>query len=94
MGSAPVALRRVGRCTSAGVGRRPRPTASPLLGPQHAISSLATAQGALVDFENVAALEPRNYMGDSGSRVTPILPVTHYNIACCYSMLGQVRAAQ
>ena len=49
-------------------------------------------QGALVDFENVVAMEPRNYVGDNLSRVTPILPVTHYNIACCYSMLKQVRA--
>jgi hypothetical protein len=48
-------------------------------------------QAALVDLENVAALEPRNYVGDNLSRVTPILPVTHYNIACCYSMLKQVR---
>jgi hypothetical protein len=47
-------------------------------------------QAALVDLENVAALEPRNYVGDNLSRVTPILPVTHYNIACCYSMLKQV----
>jgi hypothetical protein len=49
-------------------------------------------QGALVDFENVVAMEPRNYVGDNLSRVTPILPVTHYNIACCYSMLKQVSA--
>lgn len=51
----------------------------------------AALQGALVDFENVVAMEPRNYVGDNLSRVTPILPVTHYNIACCYSMLKQVR---
>lgn len=51
----------------------------------------AAVQGALVDFENVVAMEPRNYVGDNLSRVTPILPVTHYNIACCYSMLKQVR---
>jgi len=59
------------------------------------LSLLATTgwlQGALVDFENVVALEPRNFVGDNFSRVTPILPVTHYNIACCYSMLNQVRA--
>lgn len=45
---------------------------------------------ALVDFENVVSLEPRNYVGDSGARVTPVLPVAIYNVACCYSMLGQV----
>jgi len=38
----------------------------------------------------VAALEPRNYVGDNGARVTAVLPVTHYNIACCYGALGQV----
>jgi len=47
-------------------------------------------EGALVDFENVASMEPRNYVGDNFSRVTPIYPVTQYNIACCYSMLDQV----
>ncbi len=29
-------------------------------------------QDALVDFENIIALEPRNYVGDNLSRVTPI----------------------
>ena len=45
-------------------------------------------EGALVDFENVVAMEPRNYVGDNLSRVTPVLPVALYNVACCYSMLG------
>lgn len=57
----------------------------------HLLHHACCLQGALVDFENVSALEPRNYVGDNLSRVTPILPVTHYNIACCYSMLKQVR---
>ena len=35
------------------------------------------------------ALEPKNYLGDDFSRVTQIYRVTQYNIACCYSMLGQ-----
>jgi len=38
----------------------------------------------------VSALEPRNFVGDNGARVSPVMPVTQYNIACCYSMLGQV----
>lgn len=50
-------------------------------------------QEALVDFENIIAMEPRNYVGDRGSRVTPIYKVTQYNVACCYSMLDQVRPA-
>eukprot|EP00877_Chromochloris_zofingiensis_P002583 jgi/Chrzof1/12325/Cz06g30120.t1 len=48
------------------------------------------SQGALVDFENVASMEPRNYVGDNLSRITEIYKVTQYNIACCYSMLNQV----
>ena len=44
---------------------------------------------ALIDFENVLALEPKNYLGDDFSRVTQIYRVTQYNIACCYSMLDQ-----
>jgi hypothetical protein len=47
-------------------------------------------KAALVDFENVVATEPRNYVGDNGARVTQVLPVAHYNMACCYSALGQV----
>lgn len=47
-------------------------------------------QDALVDFENIISMEPRNYIGDNLSRITPIYKVTQYNIACCYSMLGQV----
>ena len=50
-------------------------------------------QGALIDFENILATEPRNYVGDNFSRVTPIYKVTQYNIACCYSMLDQVRVS-
>lgn len=37
---------------------------------------------AIMDFETVIGLEPRNYMGDNGSRVTPIYPLTQYNMAC------------
>jgi hypothetical protein len=45
---------------------------------------------ALIDFENVLALEPKNYLGDDFSRVTMVYRVTQYNIACCYSTLGQI----
>lgn len=47
---------------------------------------------ALIDFENVLALEPKNYVGDDFSRVTQTYRVTQYNIACCYSALNQVDA--
>ena len=43
---------------------------------------------ALIDFENVLSMEPKNYLGDDFSRVTQIYRVTQYNIACCYSMLN------
>lgn len=49
-------------------------------------------KGALVEFENIIAMEPRNFVGDNFSRNTPTYKVAQYNIACCYSMLGQVRS--
>mmetsp|Transcript_14255 Transcript_14255/g.43060 ORF Transcript_14255/g.43060 Transcript_14255/m.43060 type:complete len:353 (-) Transcript_14255:1461-2519(-) len=47
---------------------------------------------ALIEFENVLAMEPKNYVGDNFSRITQIYRVTQYNIACCYSAMGQVDA--
>lgn len=35
---------------------------------------------ALIDFENVLSMEPKNYLGDDFSRVTQIYRVTQYNI--------------
>jgi hypothetical protein len=32
-------------------------------------------------------MEPRNFMGDNLARVTAVLPVALYNVACCYSMV-------
>ncbi len=48
--------------------------------------------GALVDFENVLAMEPANYLGDDFARVTQVYRATQYNIACCYAAIGQVDA--
>jgi hypothetical protein len=45
--------------------------------------------GALIVFEEVAALEPKNYMSDSFEMATEIYRVSEYNIACCFSKLGQ-----
>ena len=36
--------------------------------------------------------QPKNYLGDDFSRVTRVYRVTQYNIACCYSTLGQTDA--
>jgi tetratricopeptide (TPR) repeat protein len=49
-------------------------------------------EGALIDFENVLAMEPKNYVGDNFSRITDIYRVTQYNIACCYAAQGSVDA--
>ena len=46
--------------------------------------------GALIVFEEVAALEPKNYMSDSFQMATEIFRVSQYNIACCFSKLGQI----
>jgi len=44
---------------------------------------------ALIIFEEVAALEPKNYMGDDFSKTTEIYKVAQYNIACCFSRIGK-----
>ncbi|KAK9803594.1 hypothetical protein WJX72_003213 [[Myrmecia] bisecta] len=49
-------------------------------------------EGALYDFEEVLAMEPKGYIGDDFSRVTQIYRVSQYNIACCYSSINQVDA--
>lgn len=49
-------------------------------------------EDALIDFENVKSMEPKNYLGDDFSRTTQIYRVTCYNMACCYSDLKQVDA--
>lgn len=45
---------------------------------------------ALIEFENVLALEPKNYVGDDFARVTQTYRVTQYNVACCYAAMDQV----
>ncbi|GAB4815855.1 hypothetical protein N2152v2_002901 [Parachlorella kessleri] len=45
---------------------------------------------ALIDFENVLSMEPKNYLGDNFARVTEVYRVTQYNIACCFAALKQV----
>ena len=49
---------------------------------------------ALIDFEEVISMEPKNYLGDDFSRVTQIFRVAQYNVACCYSAISQVRVRQ
>ena len=44
-----------------------------------------------MDFENVVSTEPKGYRGDDFSKVTQVYRVAQYNIACCYSTIGQVR---
>ena len=45
---------------------------------------------ALIVFEEVAALEPKNFMSDNFETSTEIFKVAQYNIACCFSKLGQI----
>ena len=45
---------------------------------------------ALIVFENIVGLEPKNYIGDNFEKVTNLYRVAQYNIACCYSCLGAV----
>ena len=45
---------------------------------------------ALIIFEEVAALEPKNFMSDNFQTATEVYKVTMYNIACCFSKLGQL----
>lgn len=49
-------------------------------------------ENALIEFENVLALEPKNYVGDDFARVTQTYRVTQYNVACCYAAMDQVEA--
>lgn len=49
-------------------------------------------QAALIDFENVAAMEPAKYIGDNFARYTDVYPYAQYNAACCYSALDQLPA--
>ena len=46
---------------------------------------------ALIEFENVLALEPKNFTSDNFSRVTQTYRVTQYNVACCYAAMDQAR---
>ncbi len=49
-------------------------------------------QAALLDWENVLGLEPMGYMSDRGSQISQIYQVAAFNIACCYSKMGEVTA--
>jgi len=52
----------------------------------------AEYEAALIVFENIVGLEPKNYIGDNFEKVTSLYRVAQYNIACCYSNLGAVEA--
>ena len=62
--------------------------ATPAAGPVRPELTCAALQ-ALVDFENVISTEPRGFRGDDGTRFTQVYRVAQYNIACCYSTIGQ-----
>mmetsp|Transcript_15705 Transcript_15705/g.40037 ORF Transcript_15705/g.40037 Transcript_15705/m.40037 type:complete len:102 (+) Transcript_15705:1-306(+) len=37
-------------------------------------------------------MEPKNYLSDRFETVTEVYKVTAYNIACCYSKMGEIEA--
>ena len=45
---------------------------------------------ALIIFEEVVALEPKNYMSDDFKKTTELYKVSQYNIACCFSKINNV----
>jgi len=45
-------------------------------------------EDAIYKFEDVLGMEPPNYVGDNFARITPMYEVAGYNIACCYSKMG------
>jgi len=47
-------------------------------------------EAALIEFENIVSLEPKNFIGDNFEKVTQVFKVSQYNVACCYSMLNAV----
>ena len=55
-----------------------------------ALFNAAQYEAALIVFENIVGLEPKNYIGDNFEKVTSLYRVAQYNIACCYSCLGSV----
>ena len=55
-----------------------------------ALFNSAQYEAALIVFENIVGLEPKNYIGDNFEKVTSLYRVAQYNIACCYSCLGSV----
>lgn len=50
----------------------------------------AKYEEALIEFENIVSLEPKNFIGDNFEKTTSIYRVAQYNVACCYSALGAV----
>ena len=47
---------------------------------------------AVLVFEDIVGLEPKNYIGDNFEKVTSIYRVAQYNVACCYSCLNATEA--
>lgn len=50
-------------------------------------------EDALVVFENIIGLEPNGYVGDSFSLRTELFKISHYQMACVYSMMGNSDAS-
>ena len=53
----------------------------------------AEFEKALIMWEDVIGMEPKNYVGDDFSRTTAIYRTAYYNVACCYCKMGNKAAA-
>lgn len=54
---------------------------------------VTVSQDAILVFEDIIGLEPRNYIGDDFSRYTREYQLSHYNAACCYAKTGAIDAS-
>jgi len=50
-------------------------------------------EDALVMFEEIIGLEPQNYIGDNFALTTDMFRISHYQMACVYSIVGNQDAA-
>uniref|UniRef100_A0A7S1NLC2 PDZ domain-containing protein n=1 Tax=Eutreptiella gymnastica TaxID=73025 RepID=A0A7S1NLC2_9EUGL len=50
-------------------------------------------EDALVMFEEIIGLEPQNYIGDNFALTTDMFRISHYQMACVYSLVGNQDAA-
>jgi tetratricopeptide (TPR) repeat protein len=50
-------------------------------------------EDALVQFENIIGLEPAGFIGDDFAATSELFRISHYQMACVYSLMGNNEAA-